>query len=86
MKPQTIQKRLETMTLDEIEQQVLQVETILENIAKKEYEFFVVDFFCNECFTRWNKDIQNSTDENEIADEECPNCYSDNVNPVIARW
>ena len=70
----TIQKKLEGVTLNQIEKEILElIDTSLEVMV-----FTFVDFFCNECFGNWNKEMQ-GLEEAELSDVVCPNCNSGNV-------
>ena len=74
MKVVDLQKSLEYKTLDEIEKEILEVVEIkISNMV-----FCFADFFCNDCFANWNRELTEQ-EEIELPDEQCPNCQGFNV-------
>ena len=55
-------------TLDRIEQDLLSFASTITELEV----FTFVDFFCNECFTNWHRQLE-GLEELEL-DEQCPNC------------
>lgn len=82
-----VQKLLDlaNITDAEIEQYVLDVEQVLSDIERREYQFFFVDFFCDDCFHKWNKDVTSPEDEMSLTDVTCPSCGSDNVTTLKVK-
>ena len=72
METVNIQTLLKEKTLTEIEEELKEFLELVES----ETLFTFVDLFCNECFSKWNKELA-STDF-DLEDENCPNCGSSN--------
>jgi len=81
MKTQNLIEIIENKTLDQIEAEILQLATSLQEM-ENDNDYIIVDIFCNDCFYKTNRDIKKETEtENEI----CENCGSENLDLLFVR-